>query len=950
MEFLSLERHFSNVCNSHPHLKLLESQWQFDKELIGKALQNVSAVFPHYSRHDASHSRQIIVNIERMLGNKIQHLTATDAWLILESAYNHDIGMVITHRQIEDLDTPDFKRFLKDISEDKGNPLREFAKKWDSDKATLPSGSTSKNFLNNYTQIIAEWYRRKHPENSAKIVNNPLFEIGLDSPRNELLPKRLFGMLAEICRMHGQDFDEVLNLPFAEAGMATEDCHPRYVACLLRMADLLDIDSDRFCPVMMNVYGQNLPSTSRAHVEKHHSVKAFRLDTDRIEILAECPTPDSYQAAFDWFKWLETEHHRQTQNWYRICPNKKLGTLPILTRPQVSISLPYIILEQGKKPDLTVDREALLQLVRGTGLYESKFESIREILQNAVDSSLIAAWNEHKSAIINLTPTQHELEKILENFTIHIECKPKDNEKDILTLRVSDQGTGINLDSLKYMLNVGSSSKNKNKRDIIDTMPTWYKPSGNFGIGLQSCYLITKKFRMTTKSRQTGEALSITFFKNSKKSVVIKKLRAGDVNFGTVLEMDIKIEPFPKSMNMIEGHVRAEFQDRLSEYDFTDNESTLGFYEHLKILSEISKFSEHSPVPIDFDGTKVSTDLASNRYDQELITILSNVSFHNSNSMPKMFFRGQPFESKIYVKFAHMDIDFYGYSAQDTLTYNRGSALPEKRPELSEVTIQSVLRYIDERFDSLHIDEQPNAAAFYIYYSNKPASEKHLAHLERMQLTFHDGNSYSMGALAKKIIDKSIPYILQHNAQTKYSKEFMLNSSNESWQPLISQILKKQGYYCQKSKNPEAFRSEGQFKWDKLEKPFLDAPTLKDFFDYQKSAFAGVGSRIIFPSWGKFSDLAMLNVPMWSIVAHYDDINTKYFVLPLKLDRSTGSVTYDTSDKFIEWTYENRKDKDIQFSNFKELYYEVSAFLRSYLTANDSQWSVADGDPEEVKQ
>ena len=30
-EFYSLEKHFEIVCNKHPHLKLLESQWRFDQ-------------------------------------------------------------------------------------------------------------------------------------------------------------------------------------------------------------------------------------------------------------------------------------------------------------------------------------------------------------------------------------------------------------------------------------------------------------------------------------------------------------------------------------------------------------------------------------------------------------------------------------------------------------------------------------------------------------------------------------------------------------------------------------------------------------------------------------------------------------------------------------------------------------------------------------------------------
>ena len=396
-EFYSLEKHFEAVCNLHPHLKLLESQWRFDQELISKALQNIGSIFPHYSRHDASHSRQIIVNIERILGDKIQYLTATDTWLILESAYNHDIGMVITQKQIEDMNTADFHNFVVELKDDTGHYLHQFAKNWLEDKAILPKQAPAHDFFQNYLQLLAEWYRQKHPHNSARIIRSPVEEIGLNSPRNELLPKRLFSVLADICESHGRSFNELMEqLPQAEAGMASEDCHPRYVACLLRMGDLLDVDDNRFCPVMMAMCGHNMPKLSKTHYDKHQAIKHLRMDAERIEIKCVCPTPDSYEEAYSWFDWLQQEYHKQTQHWHKIVPSSELGRLPTLMTPLVEMDEPYIVLDEGKKPTLKVNKDSFLTLVRGTGLYNSKFNAIREILQNAVDSTLHRVWIEHK--------------------------------------------------------------------------------------------------------------------------------------------------------------------------------------------------------------------------------------------------------------------------------------------------------------------------------------------------------------------------------------------------------------------------------------------------------------------------------------------------------------------------------------------------------------------------
>lgn len=76
---------------------ILMGQWVFDKTNIPNALKAIAGVFPHYSLHDETHSESIINNIVKMLGREvIKSLSCTDLWLLLESAYCHDLGMVVT--------------------------------------------------------------------------------------------------------------------------------------------------------------------------------------------------------------------------------------------------------------------------------------------------------------------------------------------------------------------------------------------------------------------------------------------------------------------------------------------------------------------------------------------------------------------------------------------------------------------------------------------------------------------------------------------------------------------------------------------------------------------------------------------------------------------------------------------------------------------------------------
>ncbi|MFZ3192847.1 MAG: ATP-binding protein, partial [Moraxellaceae bacterium] len=869
----SLERHFESACSRHPHLKLLESQWRFDQELISKALQNISSVFPHYSRHDASHSRQIIVNIERMLGEKIKYLTATDTWLLLEAAYNHDIGMVITQKQIEDMNDPAFEDFIKEISQEKHDPLQAFAKSWLDKHAVLPKGAEAHSFFQKYTQLLAEWYRRKHPKNSAKIVRNPHSEIGLDSPRNELLPNRLFRALADICEAHGSDFKGVLDLPFSEAGMATEDCHPRYVACLLRMGDLLDLDDNRFCPVMLHMCGSYLPKTSQAHVDKHHSIQHFRLDSEYIEITSKCPNPAAYEVAFDWFQWLEQEYRQQTQHWKEIVPHKKLGHLPILTQTIVEMEQPYLILEQGKKPDFKVDSSAMLELVRGTGLYPSKFDSIREILQNAVDASLIAAWRDHADEIRELDPTRPELKEILAKYAIEVVFEEYPKNSDYWMLRVTDKGTGISLETLKYMLSVGGSAHNKKKNKIVNDMPMWYRPSGSFGLGLQSTYLISDKFKMTTKSRDTHDALEVMFSKiEDGEAVSVKKIditESEKIAYGTTLDIWIKIDKIPRKISMPwGGDVVSKY---LRQYDFTKSKD-LSFYENLNISIKIIEFSMKSPIIINSKETKSHLDELS-FFCEETKILLSKLYFiGHDRGILDTFFRGQVF-SDFGCSFHCLSakVDFYGYDAKDFLTYSREKILPSAKEMAQKDLVKAVLNYIDKKYDEINADQKPNAAVFYCL--NSPSGSKfHFFNKEMMgfKINFRGGRFKTLGKVVNKILERKVSYIVVISDHQKVDRfglsdsEILADQSDQISIQLITDQVTDKGWFYQ-----IGVSKCGGYKkyiWSESDIQPVCNNELARFVTGAISYGFAIGNRKLFPCWDSFRKLAVIaSIPYASI-------------------------------------------------------------------------------------
>lgn len=935
MRLTSLEKTFEESCEKHEHLKLLLSQWRFDRELISKALQNITSVFPHYSRHDASHSRQIIVNIERMLGDRIHHLTATDMWLILESAYCHDIGMVITHRQIQDMDTPEFKVFIQDIAAQPDHELNPFAVKWVAGEATLPDGVKAQEFFNEYRQILAEWYRKRHPQNAARIVRDPLDEIGLSSPRNELLPKRLFGALGAICNAHGLPFEEVMLLPFSEAGMATEDCHPRYVAFLLRMADLLDVDDNRFCPVMMRMSGASLPSSSHAHFEKHQGIKHFRLDSERIKIEVVCPTPESYEVAHDWFKWLEREYHSQSQHWPKIVPSKKLGRLPTLSPPKVRLESPYVIIDEGRRPSFDLDQPAIFKLLRGTGLYKSKLDSIREILQNAVDSTIISIWEQHKGEVVNFSPGSDELARLYDQKPIIVDFEPSVSGNNTFTLTVKDSGVGIGRSDLERMLKVGSSNKNSNRSRLIREMPDWFKPSGNFGIGLQSISLLADGFTIHTKSRASHEAFKITFNLGARSSVIVESIDNQNVDYGASIAVDISIEDIPSSMSLPWGQGRGLLMEKMNNYDFTEPGSDLKIYEQLKIFDAIRKFNDGSPVKI----SSVQHSLASSRkksfFAREHNISLIDVNFHyGNNSQLNTLFRGQAFSDlNLFLPLVSFEADFYGYEAIDFLTYSREKILPHMKSAARDQVVGALLSYIESNFENLEDSQRPCAAAFYYLNScDSQDSVKYHAELMNYMVDIEGGDRVVLSSVLQSIRDGVVSDFMARRqifgrtdsaqgpiVDLSTAEVILAEDMAETSLSLIKLLATREKLFWQEQSCGESFSSRCHWSSEDI------IPVHEDIMIEimnGKSRYFDVGKRMVFPAWGKYRNLGVSADLKWVRAKYHLSSRSDVMVLPYVFRHEGGSVS-DKSDNLIDWVFSNRAKHSVTRQQISDLYDEL---------------------------
>lgn len=694
---------------------ILYTQWVYDKKLVPKALSLISSIFPHYSIHDQSHSETIINNVVRLVGiDIIQNFTAIDIWFLLTSAYYHDIGMAIDAEKLETaLKDSSFVEHVLDIKKNKYHYLYSYAQYFNKEgkQLVLENKDFSIDVYDSVKFLLADYFRRFHAKRSEEIIINPMREISLNSPRG-IIPQRIIKILGAICAAHTDDFNKVMDLPVKEVGIDTFDAHPRYIACLLRLGDLLDLDNNRFSDVFLRTI-KTIPYDSFLHKNKHFSIAHFSVDQNEIDIIAKCETYDVSMITQHWFSYIRKEVVDQMLNWNNIVPKKDFGYLPTIKNLKVEL-LDWEYIDEKEKPSFKVDNDKALELLKGAGIYENSWQCIRELLQNSVDASLIRLWLERdeKVQLPFESPNDNEFRKKVLNYPIAIRLNQKEldnkHEKIQWNIVIEDHGIGFSMEDIKHLSLTGSSSKNKTKKQIIERMPEWLRPSGTFGIGFQSVFMITDIVNIETKSFIDQQNLTIELTNPDSKrqgEILIKKRKdTYSVRPGSKLSFDIQTNPVLRKQ-------KQKDKDGNNTFYYSRRQILIDPFEHENlsleieyIIKEIQDFAKNNyfNISIYLNDKEVLDSHNRNDLKFKYFNIDHNVHFDLSFEKKDDFFRTRMYykNQEIYtrsIEFDYMDLDvnILKSNAKEIVTLNRNYLLPSfERNGLEEVLLDCIIQII----------------------------------------------------------------------------------------------------------------------------------------------------------------------------------------------------------------------------------------------------------------
>lgn len=766
---MNIEQRLKKLSDDNPNYALLWAQWEFDKKLLSRALNSVSRDFPHYSLHDSSHSSTIITQIEKVIAPNIDKLSATDCWLLLESCYWHDAGMIITHDEKKDLlKDNNFNIYLQDLYQSDSD-LAIYAKivldkknKNDINQALLIS--------NALTFIIADYFRKIHAKRSGEHVIDP-DRIRVNSPRTSLIPQRLFNFVAEIVQCHGKKKESILEIAKYNDGMDAKDyAHPRYIAALLRIGDLLDIDDGRFCATLLANIG-DVPKTSTEHQHKHASIKHLYIDSNVIEIKAECEMYGGYHAQQAWFDYIESEFDYQKRVWNDIVPASDYRALPTLGVLSCTIK-DYITID-GKVPTLSLDQKRVYSYITGSQIYSERLPFIRELIQNSVDAIYYSAWEElyESESFLNIDESEKRslFIKELEKNKIDIKYyKTQHRNQDSVVFSVKDTGTGMCLDDIKKFLKVGSESITSRK-ELLRTMPGWASPSGFFGIGLQAVFKMCSQVSIYTKKIESpfyeiiilneGNEffnISIKEIKDAKKKKFIGTEVTAIFDEGIIGAV---------SADSLRYH---ELNELLSRYDALEYNEDIYFHHYVNNI--VSKDFTYSNIPITLLGNEISKDFDCNDYQPEELILESDyelgidynlkIDMRGTNSL-KYKFKGVGFDT--YSGFGAIAgvINIFNNDAGYWLTIDRKKGRTDRMQELIDLVEKVAIK----NESMIRKNSESKAAADFFYFSRFDSTKDNLWHsyiindnsvdeylFKNRHLTVYNNNSFAM-------YNSTVPYI-----------------------------------------------------------------------------------------------------------------------------------------------------------------------------------------------
>jgi len=548
-----------NRAKIYQHLKTKESEYTKNIDKVANfakgKLALIIKVFESYTNHDIEHSINVMDYMFSLIDNP--SLISDEVFvLIIYSALFHDIGMALTDEEIE---------IIKNSKKPSDNDLGiDFVK-------------VLKNFNNDTNVALRAVIRDIHGKRSASIItdfakipeNNNLFNFY----QGDAFPYDFKDLLAKICESHIHSVDWIKKYVNYDIPLTNEiTINGKYVAYLLRIADLLDFDCDR-APYFYNWINYIEPSSQQYHYinqiiapgEKIYpyneskcsseckkigqcgkSLKIIKVTGRYLQINTLTPKKkdELYGQCLEYFENTEKEIERvleASESWkesiYKIKLCSKIASQIYEPEHRMICSPKKFIVEYPLIRDLFL----------GENVYKDKKIGLRELLQNSYD------------ACIEMKETYLEIDRIPYEYyipVIHIML-----DKNLKTIKIQDNGVGMSLHIITdCFLHIGKSLYDGNKYRYTSFHNNHI---GHYGFGFFATFMLSSEVEVKTRYFDKDENLIIRISRFNEYVIISSRNVEGTKEIqGTTITLD-----YDEFMNVFSS---KEFIKRYITENFLD--------------------------------------------------------------------------------------------------------------------------------------------------------------------------------------------------------------------------------------------------------------------------------------------------------------------------------------------------------------------------------------------
>ncbi len=468
---LPLWEHFIKATHyqpTHQQMVIAHTQWAIPM------LDHFIDAFPKYTLHNLQHQINIVRLISQLLGDQMQKLTGLEAAMLILAAVYHDIGMVFYPHQLAAVSKEaDFLKFLQ------AHP-----------DARLQFEESNKIASKN----LIEWYCRwTHAKRVWQFLDDAEQSTGEMLEWDDLPIKMQLG---DLCESHNSSADYIRK---SDTNKFPIDFHGDsdmvFCSILLRLADILDFDDSRtpksvYEFLQLDKVQSSTDAISDEEWQKHLSSRGFilKLENGRPKLLYQA-APKNIKVEISIRKFIKIISNEldACNRLLRFCSDQwRAFLLP------AEINLDGLKSQGYRYGDyhFTLAEDKVMDLLIGDGIYNDEYVFLRELLQNALDTSRHRQFREQ---------------------AINKEYKAKSIEVSYFSdadgyqwIRVDDFGMGMNLDIIeRHLLKKGESYYNSalfklEKLLIKEQQQTDFEPISRFGIGLLSCFIVGDRVEIST--------------------------------------------------------------------------------------------------------------------------------------------------------------------------------------------------------------------------------------------------------------------------------------------------------------------------------------------------------------------------------------------------------------------------------------------------------------------